>query len=203
MQANYILYLEGKEERFSGSSDYRVREQIIQRVIEYISRPAREGCFIKYRVEDNLEKFNNEVRAYQVLYPSGPNRFGPFGLCPKLLSCDYQEFRCYNVEEGEEFTLYGYYVETELFGVSLHEKFPIAHPLGAGDTSLETVKDIDAYFNYPTEINQKIKHVLERMHELGIVHEDMHGGNLLITGEGEDAQIKVIDFELVTFLPVY
>ncbi|SPN79805.1 CAMK/CAMK1 family protein kinase [Cedratvirus Zaza IHUMI] len=191
MQVNYILYLEGKEESFSGSSDYLLGEQMSERIIEYISRPAREGCFVKYRVEDNLEKFDNEVKAYQLLHP--------FGLCPKLLGYDHQEFRCYNVEEGEEFTLYGYYIETELFGISLHERFPILYPLAAGDTSLETVKDIDAYFNYPIEINQKIKHVLERMHELGIVHDDMHGGNLLITGEGEDAQIKIIDFELCEF----
>ena len=142
------------------------------------------------------------VRAYRVLYPSGLNRFRPSGLCPKLLNHGYQEFRCYNVEEGEECTLYGYHVETELFGVSLHEKFPTAHPLGEGDTSLEATKDIHAYFNYPKEVNERIKHVLERMHELGIVHDDMHGGNLLFKQEGQKIQIKVIDFELVSFSPV-
>jgi serine/threonine protein kinase len=179
--------VDGKEEKFSGSSDYRVCEQIEERIIKYISRPAREGCFVKYKVDDDLEKFNNEIRAYQLL--------SPLDLCPKLLGYGYREFRCYNVEE--EFVLYGYHIETELFGVSLHERLPCLYGDGAGSTSLEAVKDIDAYFDYPEEVNQKIKGALERMHELGVVHEDMHGGNLLI---GEDAQIKVIDFEMVSFL---
>nr|WIL03519.1 serine/threonine kinase [Cedratvirus plubellavi] len=191
MQVNYILYVDDKEEKFSGSSDYRVCEQMSERIIEYISRPAKEGCFVKYRVDDDLEKFDNEVRAYQVLYP--------FGLCPKLLNYSYQEFRCYNVGEQEEFILYGYYIETELFGISLHERFPCLYSDGAGSNSLEAIKDIHAYFCYPEEVNEKIKHVLERMHELGVVHDDMHGGNLLI---GEGVQIKIIDFELVSFRSV-
>lgn len=183
MEFTCILYLEG-EERFSASSPYKACERMEKRVQEYLKerRPASgPESFIKYNVDDDLEKYENEVRAYK--------RLEPFALCPRLLDHGYYEFRC---KDEEEFILYGYYIETELFGISLYQEYPQLASCAPGSTSLQAVEDIDDYFDYPEEVNQKIKKVLDRMHELGVVHHDMHGGNLLI----KSGEIRVIDFEL-------
>ena len=39
--------------------------------------------------------------------------------------------------------------------------------------------------------------VVRRMHESGFVHNDLHGGNLLVTGEPEQAVVHVIDLHSV------
>lgn len=183
MEFTYILYLED-EERFSAPSPYRAHEQIEKRVLEHLKekRPSSgAGTFIKYNVQEDLEKYHNEVRAYKRLQGSA--------LCPRLLDHGYYEFKC---RDEEEFALYGYYIETELFGVSLHQEYPQLVSCAPGSTSLQAMQDIDDYFDYPEQVNQKIKLVLDRMHALGVVHHDMHGGNLLI----RNGEIRVIDFEL-------
>nr|WIL04318.1 divergent serine/threonine protein kinase [Cedratvirus lena] len=182
---------------FRGINPSAVRQYLGSCLTERIKGRKTTG-YLKYKLDHDLVLYQNEIKAY--------SKLTDLDVCPKLLhhevvfdcKVSYKLLGSTLEEDKGEFTLYGYYLEVERYGVDLVEKF------GKASSSSVYCMNKDRPFNkqelalcfpYPQHIQTQIIDLVEKMYKAGVYHKDLHSGNVLI----KDEVVKIIDFEFCEF----
>ncbi|SPN79803.1 Divergent Serine/Threonine protein kinase [Cedratvirus Zaza IHUMI] len=193
---SYSLY--PGEIEFTGDCDSSVLQKIEEYLLSLLKAKMEQRevrGYIKYKLDRNLKLYLNEVKAY--------SKLANLDVCPRLL--DHGVVFKYTVKSltcSKQFTVYGYYVETELFGESLWKRLG-GEPCSGSVLSIRMGKEnyideeeFNTCFPYPDYIKRQVRELIEKMHKAGVYHKDLHSGNVLL----KDDVVKIIDFEFCEFV---
>nr|WIL03859.1 serine/threonine kinase [Cedratvirus plubellavi] len=187
-----VFFQDGSEEMdFTGETKEEVLYHIrvhLQGVVE--KRVQRgEGTYVKYKASHKLKYYLNEVRAY--------SKLAGLKVCPKLLNHGVVlECKVHDEQSRKVCRLYGYYIETEMYGCtlgSMHPELGAVYELDSRDVDVDD--EFDFIFPYSEDVKKQIRNLIDKMHQAGVYHGDLHQGNIVV----KDNILRFIDFELCEF----
>ncbi|AMQ10916.1 divergent serine/threonine protein kinase [Brazilian marseillevirus] len=104
-------------------------------------------------------------------------------------------------DSGLSFESHYFYMVFEEFGRALDEIYGVScECMNSSEDLLDDADLFDKIFpqeDFPEDTRKSIRHLLEKISDMRLEHQDIHSGNILV---GEEGKMKLIDFEYTEFL---